>query len=341
VCALIALPIVATGLVSFQGSHVPFEPLKDVAFLFAVALCVRGREGVERSTVALAVVGVFLGVGAVYSVLAHPLPLFPLDTHPYDPTIAVGRRAAGPFGDPNFFALSLAALVPLAMYLVSREGARRILGIVAAVCLIGGVFASGSRGALIAATLSLVGFAVLSGAPALRRITLLVVVIGVVLVPVFASQVQSSEQRTVAGRATANLVAIAMFADHPASGVGPRRYPDLYRGYARRIGNDAQEPSQFNSIERREAHSLPLEIAAEQGLIGIAGWLAAAILLIRLAAAAGVARSLLGRSVILSICAYMVGSLFLHGADLRALYMLVGLLLALAGAAPKKPQPAT
>jgi len=115
-----------------------------------------------------------------------------------------------------------------------------------------------------------------------------------------------------------------MFADHPVVGVGPGDYPKLYRDYTRRIGSDPRY--------QREPHSLPLQIAAEQGLAGIAGWIGAGLLLIRLAVSRRIWREPVGLTLLVAIGTYLLGSLFLHGSQLRVLYLMAGTLIALAWA---------
>jgi O-antigen ligase len=148
-----------------------------------------------------------------------------------------------------------------------------------------------------------------------------VVLCAVLALPVFATQTQDASARSTEGRLTENMVAVAMFGDHPVTGVGPSQYPGLYRDYTRDIGNDPRQV--------REAHSLPLQIAAEQGIAGVVGWVVAFLTVFRFAWGRGVWRLLVGRAVMLSIATYMVASLFLHGDEVRLLYVLLGMLLAL------------
>jgi O-antigen ligase len=235
-------------------------------------------------------------------------------------------RAAGPFGEPNFFALSLAATVPAALALVGRGAGRSALGVVAVVAASAGILATGSRGALIAALAGVALTALLGGRRA-RTAGVAVLVVGVAMVPLFSSQLGGAEDRAVSGRATENLIAVAMTVDHPLTGVGPGGYPGLYRDYGRRLGTDPRS--------NREPHSLPLQVAAEQGLVGVACWAAA------LALVAGALRRAWrlreARTVATCLATYGVGSLFLHGSQLRLPYLLAGLALALAAAARTTP----
>jgi O-antigen ligase len=273
-----------------------------------------------------------LGVGGAYSVLVHPTALFPLDGA--DPTTNVqADRAAGPFGESNFYALSLAVLVPFALHLAGRGGRWRPLGLLGVASLVAGVLASGSRGGLIAIGAALVGHALWAGAARTpsgarsRRVAVVGVLCVVGLLPLFGRQVQGAQTRVTSGRATENLIAVQMWADHPLSGVGPQVYPVLYRDYARRIGHDPRP--------RREPHSLPLEILAEQGAAGVVGWSLALGLLGGFIRRSGLTATALGRSTVLALVTYGCGSLFLHGSQQRLLFLLIGLTLALAAHAAR------
>jgi O-antigen ligase len=323
---LVGLPMIAAGFASPEGPGVPITGLKELAFLAVAALCLRTFEDVDRAAIALAAVGVFLGLGAMFTVLVQPLPpLFPLNEvlRPGETTIEA-PRAAGPFGEANFFALSLAALVPIAMYLLHGRGWRQVLGLVAGACLAGGLFATGSRGATLAAGVAVVAIGLLSGVPKLRVAAVVLLLTALAMVPLFAAQASSAQNRTVEGRVTENLVAIAMFNDYPLLGVGPDRYSVLYRDYTRRIGNDKRAA--------RQPHSLPLQIAAEQGLWGLLGWVGAGAMLTLFVWGTPLWNTLLGKALVVSVIAYLVASLSLHGSRLRLLFVIVGMLLALASA---------
>jgi len=331
VFALIGLPLLATGLVSILGREIPTDWFKDLAFLFIAGICLR-REDVEPTIIALVLVGIFLSLGGVYTVRVHPTSLFPLDAS----DCAVGHacndapRAAGPFGDSNFFALSLATLMPMALYLVGRGGWRQRLGLVGVLCLIAGIYSTGSRGGALAGGAAIVVVSLLSDNRRIRLAGIGSVVAAGLLLLLFSAQASSASSRTTTGRATENLIAWAMFKDHPLVGVGPDQYPNLYSLYTPKIGDDNRAV--------RDPHSLPLQIAAEQGIVGLLGWLGAIIFLTRLTLARRVWDDPVGRIVILSIVTYMVGSLFLHGSELRLLWILAGMLIAVGTSLPP-PRP--
>jgi O-antigen ligase len=320
VCGLIGLPLLAAGIASPEGMIFPTGLLKDLTFLFIIALCVRTVADVDRAAITLTAVGIFLGAGSLFSVFVHPVRLFPLKAPDFAFQV-ITPRAAGPIGDPNFFALVMAALIPFALYLVARGGKRQLLGIASTLIVIGGVFATGSRGGLLAVGFAIVGAGILFPVTRLRVAAGAVVLCAFLALPLFAAQTQDASARSTEGRLTENMIAVAMFRDHPVTGVGPNQYPGLYRDYTRDIGNDARQV--------REAHSLPLQIAAEQGIAGVVGWVIAFLTVFRFAWGRGVWNLLVGRAVMLSIATYMVASLFLHGDEVRLLYVLLGLLLAL------------
>jgi hypothetical protein len=316
VMLLLGLPLVASALVSNEAPGLPSSNLRDLLFIPVVALTLRSFDDMERMNDALVVGGIILGAGAVFSVLVHPTGLFQLQV---DTEGTQAARAAGPFGEANFFALSLAALTPFAMHSVYRGGWRRPVGIAAGVALIAGIFATGSRGALIATAAGLIVLALGAGR-GYRIGVVAIIVMAAIVYPFFGQQSSSSSQRTIGGRLTENRIAVAMFESRPLVGVGPKVYSTLYHQYSRRIGNDPR-------IGRR-AHSLPLEIAAEQGLAGILGWLGMLGMLVWTVLTRHLWRIPVARTVVVSVVVFMTGSLFLHGDLNRILYMLVGAIIA-------------
>jgi hypothetical protein len=216
------------------------------------------------------------------------------------------------------------------MYLVAKGGRHQYLGLAGMMCVIGGVLATGSRGALVALGFALVAVAIFMPVARLRLVAALVVAAGVIAIPLFAGQTEEAEHRDVAGRRTAALVAVAMFEDHPVVGVGPGRFQDHFRDYSRLIGNEERL--------QLESHSLPLQIAAEEGLVGILAWFTAGAAMLTFALRRGAWNWLLGRAILFSIATYMVAGLFLHGSLLKVLWILVGLCFAFAGALPEQSQ---
>lgn len=320
VAFLLAVPLAVGGLLSPAGTSIPGGSLHELLFFIIAALCVVGAANVERVAMVLTFVALILGIGAVSSILIGPSEIFPVVTDVATAVAPEAPRAAGPFGEPNFFALSMAALTPLALYVVTLGGWRRYLGFAALVAIAGAILAAGSRGAAIAMVFALIVVGLTTKNSILRWTAVATVLAGLALVPIFATQAANSSERSVEGRATENRVALAMFEANPIAGVGPGQFSNLYRDYSRKIGDDPRPT--------REPHSLPLEIASEQGIVGIIGWLTAALVVIVYTIRRRVWSTALGRSFMLAACTYLVGSLFLHGSQLRLLFMLIAVALA-------------
>ncbi|MCD6726514.1 MAG: O-antigen ligase family protein [Solirubrobacteraceae bacterium] len=333
VALFLAMPLAISSLVSGTAGGLPGGRFEDLLFLAIAALCVLGVQDVSRALTAIAITGLILGVGALFSVYVTSTSLFPLEL---DPSGVEAPRAAGPFGESNFFALSLATTIPLQYLLVTRRGWWQLVGIAGIVAVLGGIVAAGSRGSLLAALAGLALSAALmkpSARPSwtVRAAALAALAATALLLPTLQSQITSSTERTVSGRATENRIAMAMFLDHPVTGVGPDQYPVLYRRYSREIGNDPR-PS-------REPHNLYLEVLAEQGLAGALGWLGALLVVGSLVARSGAHRDPVGRALLLALATFGVGSVFLHDSLLRLLYVLIGLTIALSCALPAQRSP--
>jgi putative inorganic carbon (hco3(-)) transporter len=247
-------------------------------------------------------------------------------------------RSAGPL-QPNNFAQILVVAAPLAGYLAltaRARPARAVAGAVAAAC-VAAVLCTGSRGGSIA--LVAVFALVLAFAPVSRRAlagsAVAAVTVALLFVApsdyterfgavtgVFGSGVGSAQDSALRGRASENLAAIEMFADHPLLGVGVANYPVHYQEYSQGIGLDTR-------TTERTPHSLYLEALAETGVIGAAVlfgvlWLALSGAWRARRALSGADR-LMAEGVFLAISGYLVAGLFLHAAYPRYLWIVVGL----------------
>lgn len=332
VVGLLALALLAGWSGSKLWLDAPLEQLRELGFLVIAALGLASVGAVDRTVRVLAVTGLLLGLGALYSVQVEATTLFPVETDPFG---IEAPRAVGPFGEANFFALSLAALVPMQYFAAARGGWWLLIGSSGLVATLGGILATGSRGGLGAALVGLALSVVFTGTLGHQRRTLRLAALGalavaVLLAPTLSAQLEDSARRTVSGRATENRIAFAMFADHPVTGVGPGAYPLLYRDYAREIGDDPRP--------LREPHNLYLQIMSEQGLAGVLGWLGAAIIVGRAVVRRRVWRSATGQAVLFSMVTFLAGSLFLHGSTLRLLFILTGMALALAFATRRETE---
>jgi O-antigen ligase len=139
----------------------------------------------------------------------------------------------------------------------------------------------------------------------------------------------SAADNSLLSRATENLTALSVWADHPLVGVGPGEFPAYYREYADEIGLSIR-------AQDREAHNLYLGIAAETGSLGLLTFLGAAGVtmwqLTRVRRTAMKVRpdlAAMATGFLLALVGYLASGLFLHLSYARYYW----LILALAGAA--------
>ena len=256
-------------------------------------------------------------------------------------------RLAGPIGEKNRYAQIMLMLVPLGLLQLSGERSRwlRIAALGCAGLAAIATALTFSRGAALAAGIILVAMVALRYV----RITHLVaaaalIVVVMVAVPAYGERLATiadvgellSDEPAASGtdtsllsRATENLTAVRVWADHPLLGVGPGQFPNYYRDYADEIGV-------LVKAQNREAHNLYLGIAAETGVLGLTAFLAAILVtfvqLARARARAIASRpdlAALAAGFMLALVGYLAAGLFLHLSYARYFW----LMLALAGAA--------
>lgn len=253
-------------------------------------------------------------------------------------------RAVGPYEDPNFFAQMMVSVLPLAIAvaLAPVRWPIRALATVLAATMLVTVITTFSRGAVLALVVVIGAMiyryrahrAVVAGAIGLGVVALLALPaeytarITALTDVVSAGGAAGAEDPSLQGRTSEMTAAVQMFADRPLGGVGYGNYPQLYQDYAPWIGLDPRR-------EPREAHSLYLEVASETGALGVA------VLIIGLALArarivrgrrqlqaAGATHGLLTLDALgLALIAFLVTSVFLHGAYPRVFWLLFGLAL--------------
>jgi O-antigen ligase len=257
-------------------------------------------------------------------------------------------RLAGPIGEKNRYAQIMLMLIPLGVLLFSGERHRwqKVAALGCAALAAIATALTFSRGAALAAGIILVAMV------ALRyiRITHLlaaVALIAVVLVavPAYGTRLTSladlgsllsdepagtTTDNSILSRATENLTALRVFADHPILGVGPGQFSNYYRAYADEIGVSVK-------AQNREAHNLYLGIAAETGVLGLAAFLGAVVATFvqlarartRALLAARPELAAMAAAFMLALVGYLASGLFLHLSYARYYW----LMLALAGAA--------
>lgn len=339
--------------------------VEGIGLYLLVTNVVRTPEMLRQVVWLLLTVGAFLGALSLYQQLTHTfgndyfgfaqVSRAAFGTGQED----LGReilqpRLAGPLGDQNRYAQILLVLVPLGLFRYSseRSGLLRLLAAGATALIALGVALTFSRGAAVGFALLLVIMTFLRN---IKLRQLAVIAIGLVLlfllVPGYwtrlsslsslsgAAQQQGSQSQvdsSIRSRATENLAALLIFADHPIVGVGPGLYPSYYRRYSDRVGDYANVLDVRVKNANRKAHDLYLGVAAETGILGLAAF--AAILLVTLRDLARARRRWLRSrpewanaptGFLLAVVVYMATGLFLHLAYVRYF----SLLIALAGAA--------
>jgi len=254
-------------------------------------------------------------------------------------------RMSGPIGEENRYAQIMLMLVPLAFLRFMGER-KRSLRTLALFCLgfAGlGVLLAFSRGAVLSLALIfilavcmrvvrgralavalLLGLAVLVSLPQVWTRLSSVADLGM-----FASGNRTSEvDSSIRGRATEMIAAAQIFVDHPVVGAGPGMYREYSREYGNRLGIRKLH-------ESRRAHSLYLEIAAENGALGLSVLLG--MFYVTLSGLVVVRRRWHGKrpdlanmatAYLLAVSCYLVSGIFLHMSYVRFIY----LILALAGA---------
>lgn len=202
--------------------------------------------------------------------------------------VAGQLRAAGPIGETNRYGQILLVLLPLAVLQFGTERPRRlrILALIAAGLILGGLLLTFSRGNLLAAIVTL-GLMACLGLLKPRQflgavlcVSLLVGVFqpGIVsrmltlerVKPLFSGAQDSIERvdSSAIRRYVENVSAWRVFCDHPVLGVGPGHFAAYYSNdYGNRLG--LVEQTQFY-----RAHNLYLETLAETGLVGFVCFLA-------------------------------------------------------------------
>lgn len=256
--------------------------------------------------------------------------------------VIVSVRIAGPIGDANFFGQLLVTVFPLAAERAWRAENRILRGLAAAAALliVGAIILTGSRGALVGLAVSVVLLVVWLRPPAAA----LVIAAGALVLAPFVipasyfdrigtigqvfsigsdtAQVDASIQ----GRTSELIVGVQMFHDHPLVGVGPGNYPGRYVEYSPDVGLDYR-------AELRQPHSLPVEVAAELGILGLTWWALAIILFggaltrcLRSSRAADdhdMSDHL--EALAIALVGFLVTALFLHLDFARFFWMMVGL----------------
>jgi glycosyltransferase involved in cell wall biosynthesis/O-antigen ligase len=344
-CVLVAIVVSAT-----LGPFVASTPaasaaavsllLKHLVVVVGLTLVVRTPAGMRSALWGLVAAGASLAcITVVQWVIGWRDPVWGFGSWSFEVIGGVGdaSRAAGPFGDdPNAYAQYLVVMLGAAVGLLLGGADRsraRWLAAAAGLMMIAVLLTSSRSG--------MFGLAAVGGCAALVRrpskrtlavggaaIVLLVVSLGAGSRLTSLSGVTDANDPAaedvdpgLRGRTSEMLAAVDMFADHPVAGVGYGSYNDRYLDYSRSLGLDVR-------VEERSAHSLPLEIAAEQGVVGLAVWssfVAFAVVAVRAVRAVEPA---IGASLMLALVGFGTIALFLHDVHPRLMWSLIAMTIA-------------
>jgi O-antigen ligase len=255
---------------------------KDLAF-FAVVLTLCVHAGGERLlTRSIVITGAVLCLLQLIQqfLLNNSATFFGLSqlANGVDVGLAVERHT-GPLTDQNFWGRVLIVIVPLALSLFADRsaGCRRWWWFAAFLLLLGGVYLTGSRGTLLVTAVVIAVWLSLAG-PAYRRLLLFAPLLAgvLMLVPGVGSRLasvndvsttaDSQADLSLIGRVQVHKLGVHMFLEHPAIGVGAGNFVVVEPAYQRHYGIDLPEAV-------LAPHDLYLEMAAESGVLGLAGWL--------------------------------------------------------------------
>lgn len=257
------------------------------------------------------------------------------------------NRLAGPFTDPNAYARILLLAIPFAILeaAFARSLLMRGAATAALTALVAALIFTKSRGALVG-LVAIVGFLLMYLRAYIFRASLVIIpacTLFILFLPSqFASRTESvlgllsNEQaqvvrhdQSIYNRLDSMLVGLDMFTQHPVGGVGLRNYAELFQKHVLNAHYAARH-------EARDAHSLYLEVAAEQGLIGLLALITlygyalhTAFFATNRLSRRSIADASLPLAIGLSLIGFLAASIFLHEAYARTYFIVIGMALAL------------
>jgi putative inorganic carbon (hco3(-)) transporter len=320
---------------------------KDGVIAIVIVILVQRKEMFRWAFWALMAAGAFMGSLSVYQYLTGTYSNNYWGFSQAMVMNIVGTsndyRISGPYGSPNVYAMTMAALVPLALERVLSERIQilRLLALWALAAIGLTVVFTFSRSGFLSLSLALILFMLWRRTQIGTWVILAALALGLIsilpeqytarlgtLTDLVSSDSGVTSDYSFRGRASEATIGWLMFLDHPVLGVGSKNYPAFYQQYSRQLGLDQR-------TEDRSPHSLYVEMAAEHGLLGIIIFGVLIFSLFNGLIQAGKTfkslgqTEMVGMSTAMTICltAYLTSSIFVHSSYPRPFWVLVGLAL--------------
>jgi O-antigen ligase len=325
---------ISTGATGFQVLSLAIA----LVYMAAFAVLIASERDLRRCLEAFVFTAVVVAVIAILAFVGHV------------PSLTQGGRAFGLSGDPNFFAMYQVMAIPLALALLAEAGgSRRRLLYAGIAVLVLSIFASASRGGLLSLG-AIAALMLLAPARSLfdshrQKLAILaaLVVAGFGAVAVTGSAVTSrveslnSADTTGSGRTALWRAAHTSIDERPLLGLGYGAFPDAVQDLLRRTPGIDFRHIELHPDKGSEAHDVYISTLAElgaPGLVLLLGLLVATARELRRVAATArrAGAHLLARTadaLLLSLAGWSVASLFLTTESSRALWIVVGIAVAL------------
>jgi putative inorganic carbon (HCO3(-)) transporter len=325
-----------TGLLAF---------LKDAVIAILLVLLVQNKDSFRVASWGFLSTGIILGTIAVIQYLTGSFnnAYWGLAESQFMNIVSgtEGYRIMGTYGDPNFFAQVMLVIIPIALnrFLYEKKTGLKILaGWSLAVSFLTVIFTF-SRGGFLALCLVLALIVFIRKPPLVAILCgILILLLLIPFLPAtYFERIQTILQYlpfsgadvrnevSLRGRMSEYAVGIQMFLDKPILGIGYENYAANYLKYSMKIGLDPRRTE-------RSAHSLYLEVLAEQGILGLVMF---GFVLYSAFKSLAKARKLFNKIALsefadlalafeIGFIGYLAAAIFIHGAYPRNLWLLIG-----------------
>ncbi|MCA9924243.1 MAG: O-antigen ligase family protein [Anaerolineales bacterium] len=333
---------------------------KDGIIVLLIAIFLKRRETLRSAVWVILAAGIFLGTLSVYQQLTmtYQNPYWGFAQAPLMHIVGEENafRIGGPMGSPNAFAQIMLPVIALAFHRIMVEEKWVLKGIAAyafIIAILTIVFTFSRNGFATMVVVIVISLIRRPPKPAVM-VTLILLAIPLInflpdsyldrvstltdLIPGIGDENAAVQEVSFRGRISENLAGWMMFREHPIMGVGWANYPEYYQQYSRQIGVD-------DRTVQRGAHNLYLQIAAEQGLVGLFTF---GVLVFAAFYRMRQAKIIFSRqgddefadlaaALMVGFLGYLIAGIFIHLAYPRHFWLLYGLAIALPQIARNRP----